>query len=107
MATRKEIGEALNVNHPGSRTPVDASKYQAVREAMLRAVPSTQEGIRFKDLPAAVQQFLPGGEIPGGGSIGWYTTTVKLDLEARGLIERIPGSNPQRLRRTARRERQS
>lgn len=104
MAARKEIFEALNVNHPGSRTPVDAAKYSAVREAVLRAVPSTREGIRFKELPAAVLQLLPGGQIPGGGSIGWYTTTVKLDLEARGLIERIPGSNPQRLRRTGKRE---
>ncbi|GAB4327551.1 MAG: hypothetical protein Kow0010_11080 [Dehalococcoidia bacterium] len=104
MAARREIVEALNVNHPGSRTPVDAAKYRAVREAMLRAVPATDEGIAFQELPAAVQKQLPGGRIPGGGSIGWYTTTVKLDLEARGLIERIPGSNPQRLRRTPNRE---
>jgi len=32
------------------------------------------------------------------GSISSYTTTDKLDLEARGLIERIPGSRPQVLR---------
>ena len=31
------------------------------------------------------------------GSIGWYVTTVKLDLEARGVIERF-GKGPQRLR---------
>jgi Family of unknown function (DUF6958) len=33
------------------------------------------------------------------GSVGWYTTSVNLDLEARGLIERVPGAQPQRLRR--------
>lgn len=32
------------------------------------------------------------------GSIPWYVTTVKLDLEARGEIERIRQSSPQRLR---------
>ena len=32
-------------------------------------------------------------------SVGWYATTVKLDLEARGLIERVPDARPQRLRR--------
>jgi hypothetical protein len=32
------------------------------------------------------------------GSVGWYYTTVKLDLEARKLIERIPGSKPQIIR---------
>ncbi|MCP4429318.1 MAG: hypothetical protein GY803_32955 [Chloroflexi bacterium] len=28
------------------------------------------------------------------GPVGWYTITVKLDLEARGLIERIPRQSP-------------
>lgn len=32
------------------------------------------------------------------GSIGWYYTTIKLDLEARREIERIPGSKPQLIR---------
>jgi hypothetical protein len=32
------------------------------------------------------------------GSIGWYTTIVKLDLEARDLIERITDKKPQPLR---------
>lgn len=32
------------------------------------------------------------------GSINWYVTTVKLDLEARGIIERVPRSRPQQLR---------
>jgi len=32
------------------------------------------------------------------GSIGWYTPKVKLDLEARGPIERIPDKKPQHLR---------
>ena len=32
------------------------------------------------------------------GSISWYYTTVKLDLETRGIIERIPNSRPQVIR---------
>jgi len=35
------------------------------------------------------------------GSISWYVTTVKLDAEARGLIQRVPKSRPQRLRLAA------
>lgn len=31
------------------------------------------------------------------GSVGWYTTTVKLDLEARGEIARVESARPQRL----------
>jgi hypothetical protein len=29
------------------------------------------------------------------GSVMWYVTTVKLDLEARGNIKRVPNSRPQ------------
>jgi len=32
------------------------------------------------------------------GSVSWYFTTVKLDLEARGILERVPGERPQRIR---------
>ena len=32
------------------------------------------------------------------GSPMWYFTTVKLDLEARGLLERVPGPGVQRMR---------
>ena len=49
----------------------------------------------FKDLPAAVESAL---ERPFDGSVSWYVTTVKLDLEARGVIVRVPKARPQRLR---------
>ena len=32
------------------------------------------------------------------GSIPWYVVSVKLDLEARGILERIPKTSPHRLR---------
>jgi len=32
------------------------------------------------------------------GSIGWYLVSVKLDLEARNKIERIPKTKPERYR---------
>ena len=28
----------------------------------------------------------------------WYVTTVKLDLEARGQLKRVPKSRPQRVK---------
>ena len=77
---------------------VRQDRYEAVREALLAVIPATEQGVRFSELAALVNGQLPNG-VPDGGSTGWWTTTVKLDLEARGLIERVPGARPQRVRR--------
>lgn len=76
---------------------IDAEKYDALRNAILRVLPARPPGLEFKKLPDAVRAHLPGGKIPGGGSLRWYTTVVKLDLEVRGEIERVEGASPQRL----------
>lgn len=92
----------MYAEHPDPRksgTGIDATKYHAVRTALLAATPKSERGVSFKELPDLIVERLPGGEIPGGGSIMWYTTVVKLDLEARGLIERVKGASPQRIRR--------
>lgn len=32
------------------------------------------------------------------GSVPWYVVSVKLDLEARGIIERVPKTSPHQIR---------
>ena len=73
---------------------IDRRKYEVVRDAILDAIRVKGE-ITFKDLTAEVKQRLQGRF---EGSVSWYVTTIKLDLEARGEIERIPGRKPQHLR---------
>lgn len=34
---------------------------------------------------------------PQGKQGSWYVTTVKLDLEARGMVARVPHTRPQRV----------
>ncbi len=88
--------EKILTLHPQGKQGVNISKdkYETVRQAIL-SILEEQEEIRFQDLPAAVDQKLVDGF---DGSITWYVTTVKLDLEARGLIVRDPKSSPQSLR---------
>ena len=81
---------------------IDAEKYEVMRKALMKAIPRSKAGVRFMDLFDTIGGLLSRASLPGGGSLSWYLTTVKLDLEARGLIERIPHSVPQRLRRTTR-----
>lgn len=88
-------------------TRPDAGRYEAMRKALLKAIPRTRAGVRFMDLFDVIGRHLPRSGLPGGGSISSYLTTVKLDLEAKGVIERVPDSVPQRLRRKTRAARRS
>ena len=83
---------------PGKKpTRIDAWKYHHIREAILAVLPYDGPGIVFMDLPGLVGNQLQNDVKERLGSVGWYTTTVKLDMEVKGEITRISGSKPQRL----------
>jgi hypothetical protein len=90
--------KTLNVNPGAGGVRIDLGRYEAVKKAILLAVPRNMAGIAFKDLSRAVAARVP-RTLFRGASIRWYTTTVKLDLEARGVIERTPNVKPQHVRR--------
>jgi hypothetical protein len=73
---------------------ISRSKYDMIRQAIRDAVRS-QGTISYQGLVSLVEYNLRNRF---EGSIPWYVTTVKLDMEARGEIERIPGSGEQRIR---------
>lgn len=73
---------------------IDKQKYDVIRAAILETIHAHEE-ITFKQLTEEVRENLEG---QFEGSVPWYVTTVKLDLEARGVIERIPKKSPQQLR---------
>ena len=100
MAQKQPRVRTLNVNYRkgAGGTRISKEMYDAVKKAILAAVPRNREGVLFRELPAEVKRRAPQALFQHA-SVSWYTTTDKLDLEARRLIERVPGSNPQRLRR--------
>jgi len=73
---------------------ISRSKYEMIRQAILNAIRS-QGSISFKGLVSLIEYNLRNRF---EGSIPWYVTTIKLDLEARGEIERVPGQGEQMLR---------
>ena len=73
---------------------INRAKYEMIRQAILNAIRS-QGSISFKGLVSLIDYNLRNRF---EGSVSWYVTTVKLDLEARGEIERIPGLREQTLR---------
>lgn len=92
------MDDRIQTLHPQGKRGVniDKDKYETIREAILNVLEPVDE-IAFRALPPAVAKQLPEFD----GSVSWYTTTVKLDLEARGLIERVPDVTPQHLRLTS------
>jgi hypothetical protein len=80
---------------PGKKgTNIDKEKYQLIYDAILETLKEKGE-IPFNLLSKAVKARL---RESFDGSVAWYTTTVKLDMEYRGIIERISGRKPQHLR---------
>jgi hypothetical protein len=70
---------------------IDSGKYDAVREAILQHLRSDGP-MTFIQLGALVEEQL---QATFSGSVLWYYTTVKLDMEACGEIRRVPKSRPQ------------
>lgn len=77
-----------NVNVPGHTRRVDASKYEAMRRALLSVLPRTAPGLTQAEMFKAVLRHLPNDLFPGGAKANWWAKTVQLDLEARRLVAR-------------------
>lgn len=78
-------------------TRIPTWKFDAMRAAI-------RDALAGGPLPATelVQQAsarIPGARRAEFGSLGWHATTVRLEMEVRGELERLPGS-PVTLRRT-------
>jgi hypothetical protein len=73
---------------------ISRAKYEMIRQAILHAIRS-QGTISYQGLVSLVEYNL---RHRFEGSVPWYVTTVKLDMEARGEIERLSDSGEQRFR---------
>jgi uncharacterized protein DUF6958 len=85
--------DTIRTLHPAKKQGVNISreKYEVIRKAILCVLESQKE-ITFMKLSRAVEK-----EVNGNfdGSVMWYVTTVKLDMEARGELKRVQNSRPQ------------
>lgn len=82
--------EVENVNVPGHVTRVDRAKYEAMKDAYLKALPSEAPGATAAETKTALLPFLPDELFPGGATSGWWMKAVQLDLEAKGIVGRSP-----------------
>jgi len=90
------VSQKIMTLHPQGKQGVniDRSKYDTVRAA-IEQVLREQPGTTFSQLTELVAERI-GGTFDG--SVSWYVVSVKLDLEARGVVQRVDARSPQRLR---------
>jgi len=80
---------------------MDVEQYELVRDHILSTLADPRVGdatMLLKDLVASTRTAFAGHPAFPNGRLRNYCTYTKVDLEARGLIERIPRSSPQRIR---------
>jgi hypothetical protein len=96
--------QMFNATRPGGLDgwTMDAEQYALMRAHILEMV--DDDGVLLSDLVAAAQARYGSHPAFPRGRLRNYCTYTKVDLEARCLIERVPGSGPQRLRRVTRSE---
>ncbi len=88
--------EKIRTLHPQGKAGVNISKrkYDQIKEALLMIIDEHGDEISYQNLTAIAEDSL---KDKFDGKVGWYVVTVKLDLEARKIIERIPKTSPHRV----------
>jgi hypothetical protein len=88
-------GRIMTLHPEGKQgTHIDFDQYLTIREAIVRIL-GDQGEMTLKDLTSRIEDEV-GPDFDG--SVRWYVMTVKLDLEAREIVERVPDETPQRVR---------
>ena len=82
--------ETILTLHPQGKRGVyiSTSKYETIKKTILEILGKAE--LTHAELTAAVEKKLKG---KFDGSIPWYMEGTKLDLEARGVTQRMPGES--------------
>ena len=93
------MAEKILTKHPLGKSGknIDRQKYETLKKAILSALRGKE--LTHTELFKQLKKSLKG---KFSGNVSWYGETVKLDLEARKIIERT-SSKPQKYRLKARR----
>ena len=90
------VNDRVQLKHPRGKKPVTMSKekYDLLRPAVLNYL-RTREKATLGEISGAIEKHLKVKKKKFPGSLAWHLEWVKLDLEARKLIRRVPDTSPQ------------
>jgi len=82
--------------HPQGKKGVNIlqRRYNLIKEFILKTL-TEQDQISYQALDKLAVKKL---KDTFDGKVGWYVVSVKLDLEARNIIERVPKTSPHEIR---------
>lgn len=88
--------ERIMTLHPKGLKGVNIlrTKYLQIKKYIIDTLEKTNE-ITYQELSDRAEKDL---QDSFDGKVVWYIVSVKLDLEARGIIERIPKTSPHQIR---------
>jgi len=77
--------------HPrtGTERKIDSAIYESFKAAILQSLKGSR-GKSFTELTDDVEKIIRRKMPAFKGSIPWYTISIRLDLETRGIIETFP-----------------
>lgn len=88
--------EKILTLHPAGKQGVNILKrrYDVIKNYILKTL-KKEKTITYQALSKRAEKDL---SETFDGKVVWYVVSVKLDLEARGIIERIPKTSPHQIR---------
>lgn len=93
------MDDKVQLKHPQGKKPVRMSKdkYGLLRPAILNYLRKNGKAT-FSEITIAIEKGFRAKGQKFQGSLPWHLEWVKLDLEARKLIRRLPDTSPQEYR---------
>jgi hypothetical protein len=90
------MNDKIQLKHPQGKKPISMSKekYDLLKPALLQCL-RAQGKATFGELSSAIAKDFKSRKQPFEGSLPWHLEWVKLDLEARKAIRRVPRTSPQ------------
>ena len=90
------MDQKVKLKHPQGKKPISMSreKYDLLKPMVLKYLLAKRKAT-FGEISVAIGKDFKTNGIKFQGSIPWHLEWVKLDLEARKIIKRVPNTTPQ------------
>jgi hypothetical protein len=87
---RAQVQTLKSDGTPGGK--VDRERFEHVKQVLLTVLPDSPPGMTIHEMGQAVLPRVPAELFPRG--VMWWIMSVKLDMEGRGQLVRVPKTSP-------------